>query len=37
MGCRTSHYFYSAEKQKEWRDFVRLSPVKADTEILSEE
>ena len=22
MGCHTSHYFYSAEKQKEWRDFV---------------
>lgn len=22
MGCHTRHYFYSAEKQKEWRDFV---------------
>ena len=22
MGCHTSHYFYSAEKQKGWRDFV---------------
>lgn len=22
MSCHTRHYFYSAEKQKEWRDFV---------------
>lgn len=22
MGCHTRHYFYSAEKQKEWKDFV---------------
>ena len=22
MGCHTRHYFYSAEKEKEWRDFV---------------
>lgn len=21
MGCHTRHYFYSAEKQKEWKDF----------------
>ena len=22
MGCHTRHYFYSAKKQKEWKDFV---------------
>ena len=22
MGCHTRHYFYRAEKQKEWKDFV---------------
>ena len=40
MGCHTSHYFYSAEKQKEWRDFVIKSFRKRTQELydgLSEE
>ena len=40
MGCHTSHYFYSAEKQKEWRDFVIKSFRKRTQEVydgLSEE
>ena len=40
MGCHTSHYFYSAEKQKGWRDFVIKSFRKMTREVydgLSEE
>ena len=40
MGCHTRHYFYSAEKQKEWRDFVIKSFRKRTQEVydgLSEE
>ena len=40
MGCHTSHYFYSAEKQKGWRDFVIKSFRKMTQEVydgLSEE
>lgn len=33
MGCHTSHYFYSAEKQKEWRDFVIKSFRKRTQEV----
>ena len=33
MGCHTSHYFYSAEKQKEWRDFVIKSFRKMTQEV----
>ena len=40
MGCHTRHYFYSAAKQKEWRDFVIKSFRKMTREVydgLSEE
>ena len=40
MGCHTSHYFYSAVKQKGWRDFVIKSFRKMTREVydgLSEE
>ena len=40
MGCHTRHYFYSAEKQKGWRDFVIKSFRKMTREVydgLSEE
>ena len=40
MGCHTSHYFYSAEKQKGWRYFVIKSFRKMTREVydgLSEE
>ena len=40
MGCHTSHYFYSAEKQKGWRAFVIKSFRKMTQEVydgLSEE
>lgn len=32
MGCHTRHYFYRAEKQKEWRDFVISSYRKTTQE-----
>ena len=33
MSCHTRHYFYSAEKQKEWRDFVVRSFRKMTQEV----
>ena len=33
MSCHTRHYFYSVEKQKEWRDFVVRSFRKMTQEV----